>query len=370
MIEPNEIDESTTVIDYKVLEKLSKDVKLAAKTLGRRQARYLVNTYYILQKNRIRAIRQAEILQEMKEPNLMIDWIGRQHEILERNLKAVLGVYSQNNPIGQWAESICGIGPVISAGLLSAIDMQKAPTAGHIWRYAGLDPTVRWIGGEKSKKFVNEVWKEVSEEVGDNPVEDEDTELTSDPMAEEDDGFTAAFLSRLSNRLELPFDYVQRRGLLGEKGETLDHASKKSYISGLARRPWNAQLKRLCWIIGECFVKVSANKKDYYGKIWRQRSDMETLNNERFMYRDQAERSLREKNFDKKTDAYKAYIQGKLPKARIHERAKRYAVKLFLSHWHWVAYEVTFKQKPPKPYVIEHLGHAELLTPPNWTPIV
>lgn len=354
MIEPNELDEQVTVIDYKVLEKLSKDVKLAAKTLGRRQARYLVNTYYILQKNRIRAIRQAEILQEMKEPNLMIDWIGRQHEILEKNLKAVLGVYSQNNPIGQWAESICGIGPVISAGLLSAIDIHKAPTAGHIWRYAGLDPTVRWIGGEKAKKFVNEAWKDVTE------AEDEDDEEIN----------WANFITQLAEDTELPEDYIRRRGLLGEKGETLDHATKKSYISGLARRPWNAQLKRLCWIIGECFVKVSANKKDYYGKIWRQRSDMETLNNERFMYREQAERSLREKNFDKKTDAYKAYIQGKLPKARIHERAKRYAVKLFISHWHWVAYEVTFKAKPPKPYVIEHLGHAELLTPPNWTSIV
>jgi hypothetical protein len=33
--------------------------------------------------------------------------------------------------------------------LLARIDIVKAPTAGHIWRYAGLDPTVRWNKGEK-----------------------------------------------------------------------------------------------------------------------------------------------------------------------------------------------------------------------------
>jgi len=331
------------------LEKLSKDIKAAAKTLGPRQARYLVDAYYTMQKNRMRALRQAATLAEFQEPNLLVLWQGRQNEILEKNLKSALGVYSQASPIGRWAESICGIGPVISAGLLSNIDMNKAPTAGHIWRYGGLDPTVRWIGSDKVKKIVQDVWEDFS-----------DTEEVD----------FALFVPELARALELPVDYVRRRGLLGEKGELLDKATKATYIAGLVRRPWNASLKRLFWIIGESFVKVSTNKNDYYGKVWRQRSELETQRNENLEYKDQAARSLKEKNFGKDTDAYKAYIQGKLPKARIHERAKRYAVKLFISHWHWVAYEITFQQKPPKPYVIEHLGHTDLLTPPNWTSIV
>jgi hypothetical protein len=38
-----------------------------------------------------------------------------------------------------------GIGPVLAAGFIAHIDIRKAKTAGAIWRYAGLDPTVQWL---------------------------------------------------------------------------------------------------------------------------------------------------------------------------------------------------------------------------------
>jgi hypothetical protein len=38
---------------------------------------------------------------------------------------------------------------VISAGLLAHINIEQAPTAGHIWRFAGLDPTTEWKKGQK-----------------------------------------------------------------------------------------------------------------------------------------------------------------------------------------------------------------------------
>ena len=44
---------------------------------------------------------------------------------------------------------ICGIGPVIAAGLLAHIDIEKAPTVGHIWNFAGLNPFQDWNKGEK-----------------------------------------------------------------------------------------------------------------------------------------------------------------------------------------------------------------------------
>jgi len=56
-----------------------------------------------------------------------------------------------------------------------------------------------------------------------------------------------------------------------------------------------------------------------------------------------------------------------LPPAHIHARARRYAVKLFLSHYHHVAYEVATGQKPPKPYVLDRIpGHTHYVAPPNW----
>jgi len=45
--------------------------------------------------------------------------------------------------------SIVGIGPVLAAGLLAHIDIEKAPTAGHIWSFAGLNPNTTWGKGEK-----------------------------------------------------------------------------------------------------------------------------------------------------------------------------------------------------------------------------
>jgi hypothetical protein len=82
-------------------------------------------------------------------------------------------------------------------------------------------------------------------------------------------------------------------------------------------------------------------------------------------FKDQAEKILATKNFDKKTDAYKQLIQGRLPQAQIHARARRYAVKLFLSHYHVEAYKQRFGKEPPLPYPIQFLGHAHMIERPD-----
>lgn len=133
------------------------------------------------------------------------------------------------------------------------------------------------------------------------------------------------------------------------------------------RRPWNANLKTLCWKIGESFVKVSGLESDVYGKIWLERKERETRMNEAGAFA--AIATERVSTVGKSTDAYKAYAAGKLPPAHIHARAKRYAVKLFLSHYHHVAYMIAFGEKPPKPYILtQEGGHAHMIDPPNWQP--
>lgn len=49
-----------------------------------------------------------------------------------------------------------------------------------------------------------------------------------------------------------------------------------------------------------------------------------------------------------------------------HSRAKRWAVKLFLAHYHHVAWSLATGTPPPKPYVISVLGHADFIAPPNF----
>jgi hypothetical protein len=263
------------------LKRLSKDLAKTAVDLSLQEVGYLVDAYYIMQESRIRSAAQIREMEEGEEPHNVLDWFHAQAEMLENQVKRALDKWTDAQPLGIWCKSICGIGPVISAGLLAHIDITKAPTAGHIWRFAGLDPTTKW---EKKTK-----------------------------------------------------------------------------------RPYNATLKTLCTFkLGESFVKVQNNDKDVYGKLYAQRKKLEQERNERLEFKDQAETILKTKNIDKKTDAYKAYVVGKLPPAHIHARARRYAVKIFLSHYHQVAYKMHYGVDAPAPYPIAILGHAHKIEPPDF----
>jgi hypothetical protein len=269
--------------------RLTRDLRNAARTLSTDEARFLVDAYYAMQRDRIRAGHQERTLSESGEPHDVMTWLAGQRETLELQIRRALDAYSGAQPAGVWARSIVGIGPVIAAGLLCHIDIKLAPTVGHIWRFAGLDPTVKWDKGKK--------------------------------------------------------------------------------------RPWNGSLKRLCFLIGESFVKVHNNEHDVYGKVYVSRKAYEITKNEAGAFAAQAAASLAAKKFGADTDARKHYESGKLPPARIHLRAERYAVKLFLAHLHHVMHELEYKRPPDKPYILSdaaHLAHPELaghthfIAPPNW----
>ena len=266
-------------IELESVQRLARDIASASITLSPTEARYLVDAYYTVQGYRIAAANQVRALTESEEPHTVISWLFTQMDVLEKQVARALKHWTSDKAEAQWAQSIIGIGPVLSAGLLAHIDITKAPTVGHIWRFAGLDPTQEWGKGQE--------------------------------------------------------------------------------------RPWNADLKTLCWKIGESFVKVKGNDADIYGKVYDARKAEEIARNDAGEFAGQAESILTRKKIGKDTEAYKAYSVGKLPPGHLHARAKRYAVKLFLSHYHHVAYEVAFGIEPPKPYIIEH-GHAHFLAPPNW----
>lgn len=266
------------------LTRIAREILVTASTMSNDEARYLVDTYYQVQDFRIASSNQMRQLEDGTDEDgglahPMLLWTFDSMQRVEGDIKRALERYARAHPIGQWALSITGIGPVIAAGLMAHIDIHKAPTVGHIWRFAGLDPTVEWGKGQK--------------------------------------------------------------------------------------RPWNAKLKVLAWKAGESFVKVSGRPTDTYGQVYRARKALEEERNEAGLYAEQAARKLARFNIGKGTDAYAAYSQGKLPPAHIHARAKRYAVKLFLAHWHEAAYFAAFGKLPPKPYVLEHLGHVHFICAPN-----
>lgn len=126
---------------------------------------------------------------------------------------------------------------------------------------------------------------------------------------------------------------------------------------------YNPQLKKLCYIIGEGFIKVSGKETALYGHIYKERKLYEQGKNEAGDYRTQAESILDTRNIGEDTEAIKHLRAGKLTPAHIHARARRYAVKMFLSHLQQVWYEWEFGEPAPKPFAIAHLGHVDIIKP-------
>jgi hypothetical protein len=287
-----------------LLAELRRDLKRDFKDaeMSRAEARYIVDVYYQLQDFRIQAA--GQLRSEAAEPRRWAETLLRAFELLEKDVQSVLGAWARRHPAGAWAQSITGVGPVLSAGLVAHIEIRRqredpalpgamieeiTRTAGQVWRFAGLDPTSRWEKGQK--------------------------------------------------------------------------------------RPWNAKLKVLCWKLGDSFVKQSGRDSDVYGHIYRARKELEVARNEAGEFADQAAASLEARQI--KDKALKAtYESGRLPDGRIDLRARRYAVKLFLAHYHWVAYETEMGVPPEKPYIFTENAllagygiHNGFIMPPGWNGI-
>ena len=164
-MESNTIDTGET---REVVQRLRRDLVKAGGTLGIDEARYLVDAYYQIQDNRKAAGGQIAAVVKAGEPHEVLRWLFDQDVTIEGQIKRVLAVWTDTIPAAVWAKSIVGIGPVLSAGLAAHIDITKAPTAGHIWRFAGLDPTVEWL--PKTKRPWNAALKTLCWKVGESFV--------------------------------------------------------------------------------------------------------------------------------------------------------------------------------------------------------
>lgn len=257
---------------------LRRDVREMTVAMDRRSARELVNLYYDLQKSRLAYNNQVRDLIKANSPHDLLEYYANTFKLLESSLVYPLDRFGDQHTVGRWAKSQHGIGPIIAAGMISHIDITKAPTAGSIWRYAGLDPTSKWNKGQK--------------------------------------------------------------------------------------RPWNGQLKVLCWKAGQSFMKFHNNDNCFYGHLYKKDKLRRTLKNEAGEYADFAKEILISKNWSQ-CPTRDHLESGKLPPAQIDAQARRYAVKIFLSHYHEVAYQDHYGVPAPKPYIIEHGGHAHQIPVPN-----
>ena len=266
------------------VDKLNRELARAGGGLDRDQARALVDIYYRWQEHRVALEGQARAATQGADPGtetLLLDHFAKQTKALEKQMVRVLDRWTDELEVGRWAKSQVGIGPVLAAGLSAHIDISKARTVGAIWRFAGLDPSVKW---EKGKK-----------------------------------------------------------------------------------RPWNADLKVLCWKIGDSFVKVSGRDGAFYGQIYRERKEYELTRDAEGGNADAAAAKLTERRITD-TGLRSTLESGHLAAGQLDLRARRYATKLFLSHWHEVAYKAEYGEAPPLPYPVANPAmpeHVHKIDPPK-----
>jgi hypothetical protein len=114
--------------------------------------------------------------------------------------------------------------------------------------------------------------------------------------------------------------------------------------SGKSKSAYNNNLKEVCIDLGKNFVKYSAKQDCFYGKLYLEERKRRMELNEQGEYTELANEALQNPNFKDKNFAKdkSIYESGKLPQERIDAQAQRYAVKIFLAHWHAVAYYEAF----------------------------
>jgi hypothetical protein len=189
-------------------------------------------------------------------------------------VKRPLANYIEDSVVAKWASSQFGIGPVLSAGLLSHIDIVKAHTPGAVWRYAGLDPS------SSNKKI------------------------------------------------------------------------------------FNGDLKSICWKIGSNFAKHASKPNCFYGKLYLQDKERRIKKNNEGLYADKAKDILSDLPYKFRSDV-SLLKQGKLSDEQIDAQARRFAVKIFLSHYYAIAYQEQHGTTAVRPSHITINGEKQYIEIPN-----
>lgn len=352
-------DEKKTQMDLEGLASVSKETKKSMAYVSDKQVRLIIDNYYATQQhrmnvaNQIRAVAQGyDKVQDGEQP--AIAWLLADIQNRENQISKMIAEYVKTVPVCQWAIAVKGIGPIFAANLWSYIDMNQCKHANQFLSYAGLnDNNAPWLGKEKATALVDEAYEKFNLDAKAKP-----TPEVFAYLAQKAGRNCATIMRGFENHKKKSIEEAKKK-----KDEEKKSASDKTRLKAyMAKPPYNADLKKMCYLIGQSFVKV-ANRDSLYGRLYKERKATEILNNENGMYADQAAKLLSEKNYKKNTDTYKFLSEGKLSPAHIDQRAQRWATKIFLTHFFECAYIYTHHEMPPEIYPIAHMGHVDYIEP-------
>jgi len=156
----------------RLLAPLPKEDVVAASRFTREEVAALVGLYISIQKTRVGASNRVSA-HDRRVDTLADSGMARRLkgdlEFLEAQTRRGLLAYARSQPLGRWCLANCGVGPVSAAALLAHIDLTACAcaqyrgiprkdrpahpcpgivTAGAVWRFAGMDPDVKWERGQ------------------------------------------------------------------------------------------------------------------------------------------------------------------------------------------------------------------------------
>ena len=272
--------------------------------LSDEEARLLIGLYFDFQRLRVATKnRTAKLMGGVRTD--VVEATLRGIRRLEAKVTAVLSAYAASTPWGQWALKVEGIGPMIAAALCAYVNPERFATVGKVWRYSGLDPTVKWEKG-KPRPYSPRM-KQIAYYIGESFIRQPGSY------------YHTLFKGRK--------EYEWRKNLRGELGQ-----------QAMAMLPRATEYQRY-WIEGLV-------DPEYAAAVARGEASSEKP---KLLKRGESGFSM-------------------LPPIVIHARARRWVAKLFLAHFWEVRYWYQTGERPPKPYAIAHLGHVDYIPPynPPW----
>lgn len=343
-------------IDLTMVESLNKDLKkkiLEVTSVPTSEVKMLVKQFYQIQDQRkalseqIRSIeniynspkdsesmfgrtKEGKVAPNSLSNNISLQilyYVLKNMTIIENNIKKALEIVVNSSEVGRWLVQITGIGPILAAGLIANFDVGGKQYSSQFISYAGLNDNNRpWLGKEKSTQIINDI-------VGNSK------EITDEMVTE------------ISIRTQWKYSYLVSNAYDEKKHKW----NKANLIKACSKIPYNADVKKLMFLVGSSFQWKCNSEKSKYGMIFSERRTLETKKNENGEYAEYAKKMLSEKNYDKSTETYKCLSQGKLSKAHIIMRCLRYTEKIFLSHLFEEMYRVEYDKIPPRYYALEHM---------------
>lgn len=346
-------------------------VSLYVKEASKEEARYFADIYQQFQgyrisiANQIRAIEQgadqADNDHKDKKQRAKKDLIDtpavmafrydmlENMEIIENNIKRCLEEYSDRVSMAKYAKQVKGIGPVFATILCANLDIkdprdrkpdEKMPSVGTWIAYSGLNDNNRpWIrSDEQARAMVNEAIEENGGVINDDAV------------------YKLCAKSQWSYEHYYKFHCDKKTGKFSKW-------EKEKLVKATKLIPYNANLKKTMYLIGQSFIK-NQNRGSLYGELYKARFEYETVRNEQGYNEEYCKKALASKNYSKGTETYKCYVKGKIPKSQIVMRSLRHTVKIFLSHLYAYEHMNKFGIEAPMPYVFakgdfEHKDYIE-----------